>query len=260
MGISEQQKEEIKSLLRKTLTNKLEKYSRESSYMPFLSKIMKDDEKVASYSFIHSIATTLGMSIYEEVSKILAKPNSQETERNVEVKGTLSQEQKATINKIVNGLREGSRKVDKKQEIKEVLSASSKNGSDQKDNRVADFYMKRDDEEYYFEIKTVKPNIDVFTKSKIKLLEWVARKQKPIKAVLAFPYNPYYPKPYSRFTEQGVVEHGEEFLIAEEYWDFIGGKGTYVQLLEIFDEIGEEFKDKIKSKIEEVAREKIGVN
>ena len=119
--------------------------------------------------------------------------------------------------------------------------------------------MKRDNKEYYFEIKTVKPNIDVFTKSKVKLLEWTARKQKPIKAILAFPYNPYHPEPYKRFTEQGVVEHGEEFLIAEEYWDFVGGKGTYEKLLKIFDEVGKEFKEKIKLKIEEVAKEKIDV-
>lgn len=257
MVLTNQQKEEIRKLLIDTITNKLKKYKRESSYMPFLSKLIQDYEKVAAYSFIHSISTSLGMSIYEKVSKIVAKPYAQEVERNVKVGGTLSSSQKEVINKIVNELREGKRKVNIKSETKEVLAVDSSNGKPQKDNAIADFYMKKNNREYYFEIKTVKPNIDVFTKSKVKLLEWIARKQKPINAILAFPYNPYHPEPYSRFTEQGVVEHGTEFLIAEEYWDFVGGKGIFSEILEIFDEIGKKFKEEIKQKINEVAQEKI---
>ena len=259
MPISAEQEEQIKNLLRDTLNKKLSKYKRESSYMPFLSTLIQDKEKVASYSFIHSIATSLGMSLYEMISVILAKPISEVAKRNVKVEGTLSPAQKEAISKIVNELREGIRKVNQEKEIAEVLKADAKGGKNQKDNQIADFFMKRDNKEYYFEIKTVKPNIDVFTKSKVKLLEWMARKQKPIKAILAFPYNPYHPEPYNRFTEQGVVEHGKEFLIAEEYWDFVGGKGTYEKLLKIFDEIGKEFKEKIKLKIEEVAKEKMDV-
>ncbi|HIH54971.1 TPA: TdeIII family type II restriction endonuclease [Candidatus Woesearchaeota archaeon] len=257
MTLSNIQKDEIRNLLRTTLKNKLAKYKRESSYMPFLSKLIQDDEKVAAYSFIHSISTSLGMSIYEEVSKIIAKSSAQTVERGVNVGGTLSSQQKETIAKIVNELREGKRIVNRKKEVTEVLSASSFNGKAQKDNDIADFYMKKDNQEFFFEIKTVKPNIDVFTKSKIKLLEWVARKQKPVNAILAFPYNPYYPDPYSRFTEQGVVEHGTEFLIAEEYWNFIGGKDTFKELLSLFDDVGKELKDEIQKKIKEVAKEKL---
>lgn len=259
MGLNKEQKEEIKELLKTTIKNKLSRYKRESSYMPFLSKLMQDSEKVAAYSFIHSISTTLGMSIYEKVSKIIAGPYAQEVERNVNTGGTLSIDQKSTLNNIVNELRDGTRKVNNKEEIKEVLAANPSNGKPQKDNRIADFYMKKNNQEYYFEIKTVKPNIDVFTKSKTKLLEWVARKQKPIRAILVFPYNPYHPKPYSRFTEQGVVEHKTEFLIAEEYWDFLGGKGTFEELLDIFEEIGQQFKEEIKQKINEVAKEKMNI-
>lgn len=257
MALTNEQKQEIKNLLETTIRDKLKKYKRESSYMPFLTKLIQDNEKVAAYSFIHSIATSLGMSIYEEISKIIARPSSQEVDRNVNAGGTISTNQKETIAKIINELREGSRKVNSKEEMEEVLKADASNGKPQKDNAIADFYMKRNDEEYYFEIKTVKPNIDVFTKSKQKLLEWVARKQKPIHAILAFPYNPYYPEPYSRFTEQGVVEHGTEFLVSEEYWDFIGGKGTFRKILKIFDEVGKKFKEEIKQKIEEVAKEKL---
>ena len=70
--------------------------------------------------------------------------------------------------------------------------------------------MNRKKQEYYFEIKTVKPNIDVFTASKKKMLDWVARKDKDIKSIVALPYNPYAPNPYARFTEQNLYDKNEE--------------------------------------------------
>jgi hypothetical protein len=157
----------------------------------------------------------------------------------------------------VRGLRNGEGKANHATEVKRVLSASPKDGKAQKEGRIADFYMKRSGKEHYFEIKTVKPNIDVFTKSKTKLLEWVARRRSPIKVFLAFPYNPYHPQPYERFTEQGVLEKSEEFLIGKEYWDFLGGENTFEELLKLFDEVGKKFKGKIRQKIQQVAMEKM---
>lgn len=259
MALSTEQKEQICSLLRRTLGKKLEKYSRESKSMPFLLKLLQDKEQIAAYSFIHSIATTLGMSLYEQISVILAEPYVEECNRNVKVGGTLSENQIVVISSIVNGLREKIRKPSIELETKEVLGAPSVNGKFKKDGNVADFFMRKNEVEFYFEIKTVKPNIDVFTDSKTKLLEWIARKQKEIKVFLAFPYNPYAPEPYSRFTEQNMMDHPNDFLIAEEYWDFLGGEGAYSDLLELFDVIGKEFKEKIQAKIREVAEQKIEV-
>lgn len=127
----------------------------------------------------------------------------------------------------------------------------------QKAGNIADFYMLRDGIEYFFEIKTVKPNIDVFEKSKLKLLEWIARKRQHVKVYLAFPYNPYHPQPYSRFTETGMMNHPNDFLIGEEYWDLIGGENTFPSLLETFDEVGKEYKDRLKAKFKEIAEQKI---
>lgn len=257
MGLSLQQKEQIKILLRKKIENKLKKYGRETSSMPFLARLIQDNEKIAAYSFIHSVATTLGMSIYEDVSVIIGKDNSTECFRNYGVGGVISKQQSSTIKKIITELRNNERKANIKNEIVEVLKAPSNGGKFQKAGNIADFYMKRSKEEYFFEIKTVKPNIDIFEKSKTKLLEWVARKRSVVKVFLAFPYNPYYPEPYSRFTETGMMDLPNDFLIGEEYWDFIGGKNTFPQLLETFEEVGKEFKEQLQKKFKQIAREKI---
>ena len=257
MALSNNQKNQITSLLEKKIEDKLKRYTRETSSMPFLTRLIQDSEKVAAYSFIHSIATTLGMSIYEDVSKIIAGESSKECFTKYDIGGVLSREQKSVIDDIVRKLRNGDKKVNHGQEVKQVLSASAKNGKAQKEGKIADFYMLRNGVEHYFEIKTVKPNIDVFTKSKTKLLEWVARRRNLVKVFLAFPYNPYHPQPYERFTEQGVLEKGKEFLIGKEYWDFLGGENTFEQLLELFDFVGKRFKERIQQKIKQVAREKM---
>jgi len=257
MPLSTIQKEKISTLLEQKIEAKLKRYTRESHSMPFLTRLIQDSEKVASYSFIHSMATTLGMSIYEGVSKIITEETADECFTKYDIGGVLSREQKSVINDIIRKLRNGENKVNHDKEVQLVLNASAKEGTAQSEGRIADFYMLRDGQEYYFEIKTVKPNIDVFTKSKTKLLEWVARRRRSVRVFLAFPYNPYHPKPYERFTEQGVLERGKEFLIGKEYWDFLGGHNIFEELLELFDIVGKKFKERIRQKIQQVAREKM---
>lgn len=257
MSLSHLQRIKITKLLEDKIESKLKRYDRETYSMPFLTRLIQDSEKVAAYSFIHSLATTLGMSVYEEVSKIVAEETTQECFTKYDVGGVISRNQKSVIDDIVRELRNGEKKVDHFSEVEKVLAASSKDGKAQKDGRIADFYMRRNGQEYYFEIKTVKPNIDVFTKSKTKLLEWIARRRSPVRVFLAFPYNPYHPQPYERFTEQGVLERRKEFLIGKEYWDFLGGENVFEELLDLFDKVGKEFKQKISQKIQQVAREKM---
>lgn len=257
MGLSENQRQEIVSLLSKKLDDKLRRYARESTSMPFLVRLMQDREKIAAYSFIHSLATTLGMSIYEDVSRIIAEEHAEECFTKYDLGSVISQTQKSVIADILRQLRNRERVCNIEEEIEEVLSANSRGGKIQKEGRIADLYMLRDGIEQYFEIKTAKPNIDIFTKSKSKLLEWVARKRKRIKVFLAFPYNPYHPKPYQRFTLQNLLKPGEDLLIGKDYWDYLGGDNTFEELLELFDSVGRAYKKRIAEKIDEVAQSKM---
>ena len=257
MPLNKKQVIEIKELLSSKIESKLSSYGRETQSMPFLARLIQDSEKIAAYSFIHSMSTTLGMSIYEQVSEIIARPNSDECFRNYSVGGVISPEQKRVINNIIQKLRIKEKPSNISAEKKEVLLASQKYAVSQKFGEIADFYMKRKGKEFYFEIKTVKPNIDVFKASKTKLLEWVARRRKAIYPFLAFPYNPYHPEPYDRFTEVNLVKVGKDCLVGENYWDFLGGKNTYVRLLDIFDCVGKKYKRKLADKFKEIAKTKV---
>ncbi|MBI5326832.1 MAG: TdeIII family type II restriction endonuclease [Deltaproteobacteria bacterium] len=83
------------------------------------------------------------------------------------------------------------------------------------------------------------------------------KKKKASQSFLAFPYNPYHPEPYSRFTEVGMMNHPNDFLIGEEYWDLLGGRNTFPELLDVFDKVGKTFKEKLQNKFKQVANEKL---
>jgi len=257
MALNKEQIEKIKELLRTKLNDKLSKYARETTSMPFLVKLMQDSEKVAAYSFIHSLATTLGMSVYEKISEIVASARYDEVKTGYDVEGEITNEENSVISQILQEIKNGTRTADKEKEIKEILECNNNGG--RKIKVRADLFLKKDNDEYYIEIKTAKPNIDVFVKSKQKLLEWVALRKKKVNTILAIPYNPYHPEPYSRFTMQGYLDEEKELYVAEKFWELLGGKGTYGEVLEIFDEVGKEFKEKIQNKIKEVAEEKMDV-
>ena len=251
MTLNTKQIGEIKDLLRSKINDKLSKYVRETTSMPFLIKLIQDSEKVASYSFIHSLATTLGMSAYEKIAEIVASAHYDEVKTGHDVEGEITNEENSVISRILQEIKNGTRTANKKQEIKEILKC--KNNGGRKIKIKADLFLRKGNDEYYIEIKTAKPNIDVFVKSKQKLLEWVALRKKKVNTILAIPYNPYHPEPYSRFTMQGYLDEEKELYVAEKFWEFLGGKGTYEEVLEIFDEVGKEFKENIQNKIKEVA-------
>jgi len=44
---------------------------------------------------------------------------------------------------------------------------------------------------------------------------------------------------------KGMLDLKAELKVAEEFWDFLGGEGSYLQLLDIFERIGIELRPEI---------------
>lgn len=108
----------------------------------------------------------------------------------------------------------------------------------------------KDNEHFFFDLKTAKPNAGGFREFKRTLLEWVAvllanNPKAIVNTFLAIPYNPYEPKPYNRWTIRGMLDLPNELKVANEFWDFLGGKGTYEDLLGCFERVGIELRNEI---------------
>ncbi len=222
--------------------------------MPFHVRLLGQD-RMALFSFIQSINTTLGTSIFEQVAAIIAVPHFRRAiNQYKDFSNTISDKAQVVIQRIVDDLRAARTRPNKPAEIAEILQVA-KTGTLKKVKRprIDLFLESRDGTEYYFDLKTAKPNIDEIVGFKRKMLEWVAIRgavsPKPkIYTGLAIPYNPYEPQPYDRWTFQGMFDLPNEIKVAEEFWDFLGGKNTYEELLQIFEDVGIELRSEIDAK------------
>jgi hypothetical protein len=225
--------------------------------MPFHYRLLWKD-RMALFSFVHSVNTMLWQSIFEQVGKIIARRNNLEAKDQYnDFSGFISSEAVLQIDKIMRDIRSAVRKPNKELETKEILEVSNKWVMWNEVKKRIDLFIKANDNtEYYIEIKTAKPNIDVFKAVKKQMLEWIAMRwsknnQVKIKPIMAIPYNPYEPEPYDRWTLQWLFDLKEEVLVWKEFWDFLWWEWTYEDLLAVFEEVWlllyNEIDDKMKN-------------
>jgi len=71
MGLTKLQKNNVETVLKNSLRNKFENYNPEPASMPFHTRLLGKD-RMALFSFIHSLNTNFGTSIFEPVALALA--------------------------------------------------------------------------------------------------------------------------------------------------------------------------------------------
>ena len=250
MGFSPAKKDLIVNVLKESIKKKFENYNPETKHMPFHYRLLGKD-RMALFSFIHSLNTTFGTSIYEPVAIALAKDVFAEAQKGADPHIKISSEAHGVIQKILDEISTGEREPNKQKELEEIRKVSiSDNMNIVNLTKIDVLLQDHDGIMYFIDFKTVKPNIGGFQKLKRTLLEWAAAEMArnpeiKIKTMLGIPYNPYHPKPYKRWTMRGMFDLKEEIIVAEELWDFIGGKGSYDGLLDCFEQAGIELRSTI---------------
>lgn len=254
MGLSTDQRKEIFSLLENQIRRKLLVYAPETTHMPFHVRLLGKD-RMALFSFIQSINTTLGTSVFEQVAAIIASVRFKRAVYQFrDFNDTISTEAQRVVQDVLDDLRTARKFSNKMEETRAILSVA-KLGKIKKVKRPRiDLYLEsRDGVEYFIDLKTAKPNLNDFVAYKRNLLEWIGifgakNTNENVRTLLAIPYNPYEPEPYQRWTLQGLFDLQNEFLVAEELWDFLGGEGTYLDVLEVFEEVGLKLRPEIDDK------------
>ena len=236
MALSEEQKIAIKNIIIETIRKKFESYRPEASNMPFHYRLLGKD-RMALFSFIQSLNTAFGTSIFEPVAEKLASLNFLEVKRQYVVGNSISEKAQKEIQDILNELTVGGY-PNKEKEVERIRNVCKADPIKHiRTVRVDLFVRSKDGSVHLFEIKTAKPNISNFKDFKRTLLEWVAiylykHPEAEVHSYIAIPYNPYEPKPYERWTLKGMLDLENELKVAKEVWDFLGGEGAYEELLE----------------------------
>ncbi len=248
MALSSEQKSYIQQVIVNCLRNKFQNYRPESSNMPFHFRLLGKD-RMALYSFIQSLNTTFGTSIFEPVAVALAKNNFVKAQAQYIVGSTIFEGCQQSIQNIMNQLTIGN-SPDKVKEI-EILEKSLTGNKNQMKTVKVDLFVENDKgEQFMFDLKTAKPNISNFKDFKRTLLEWASialtqNEKAKVNTLIAIPYNPYEPEPYQRWTIKGMLDDKHELKVAEEFWDFLGGQGAYIELLDCFERAGIELRPEI---------------
>jgi hypothetical protein len=253
MALSTEIKNKIAKLLCSTVREKLRTYEPETVHMPFHHRLLGKD-RYAMFSFMQSMNTTFGISIWEQIAVILSKGAGAYAEKQHKLLGEIDSKTEKLIGDMHYKLRKGEIIANKLDEVKQIRN-TIKTGEEKNDiDSVVDLFIKIKAQENYFDITSAKPNMKEFVALKLKLMRWIAlRLSQDQKAEvitrLAIPYNPYHPEPYERWTLKGLYDlDRNEILVGEEFWNFVAGSNIYEELLDIFQKTGAELRDEIDRK------------
>jgi type II restriction enzyme len=249
MTLSKQQIELVEETIRKSIKRKFETYKPETKAMPFHYRLIGRD-RMALFSFIHSLNTTFGTSIFEPVAETLTQNSFAKSAKQYVVGNQISEAAQSEIQHIINDLTIG-KNPNKQSEIERIRKVAQTGKMNKlKTVKVDLFVESKSGGIHLFDLKTVKPNISNFKDFKRTLLEWCAivlaeNPNAQIHTYIAIPYNPYEPKPYERWTLKGMLDLEKELKVAAEFWEFLGGIGAYQELLNCFERVGIELRPEI---------------
>lgn len=245
----------ITRLMDKVMTRVLEEdpflKDKHHAEKPLYAALVPDEIFKGSH-FERRFVTPFG-SVWEELAVVAANEGLGFGIRGHSISGVVKQERLRRISQVLNSLEhreQGKDKVrpDWKNELKFIREGQ---GEDIPVTVICDVYAEdhTHGKRYSFELKAPLPNSDITKVSKEKLLKLYAMEPRQIdEAYYALPYNPYgrkenytwsYPGRWFNMREDPVV------LIGDEFWEKIGGLGTYQAFIEAVNEIGKEYKERI---------------
>jgi len=221
----------------------LRKESKKGDLKPFHESLLPDGLLKVT-EFERSFSTKLGTT-FEECARLIALDNHKHAERGYKVKGPISFKAVKRIEEIISRIGTGGMRSSYLEYVEEIVKLAGDRESVERIS-IADLYIvTRDDTEIFVEIKSPKPNKGQCLEATSRLLQihGITHKKYPkVKARYASAYNPYgvEKETYKHSFVLNYMDLGDEVLLGKEFWDLVGGQGTYEEILEIYQEVGRE--------------------
>ncbi|MGK7390119.1 MAG: TdeIII family type II restriction endonuclease [Candidatus Cyclobacteriaceae bacterium M2_1C_046] len=211
-------------------------------------KALLDDEVIKLSSFERSFSTSFGQKYVEEISRLIVEGTGVPCQRQHLLKVSIFQGASDQIDNIMADLKTNRTRPNWKRELADV--AAHDKGRTIIRDVISDLYFERAGIKNFISIKTVKPNLDQTAVAKRDML-YIKAHNPAYEAYFALYYNPTgesqqeyaYSQPFKYFN----MNSDPCVLIGKDYWDFLGGESTYVELLKIFHEVGQTTIGQVKS-------------
>ncbi len=209
------------------------------------------DEIFKGSHFERRFVTPFG-GVWEKLAQVAATEGMGAGTLGKKIIGNVKEERLRRINEILNWLEHGERKKRKKPdwktELQYVLEGGGKNIPV---TIISDVYVEdsRRKLKYAIELKAPLPNSDQTKVSKEKILKLYAMEPRFVDAAYyALPYNPYGRREdyaWSFPARWFDMRNDEVVLIGDEFWERIGGAGTYRAFIDAINEIGQAYRERI---------------
>lgn len=210
------------------------------------------DEIFKGSHFERRFVTPFGAA-WEKLAVQVAKAYHGNCQGGVTVEGTIGEESLRRIQEVLNHLEHGvkGKKKEKPDWERELAYIRAGGGNLIPVPVTCDILIrsKRTGKTYSFELKGPLPNSDQTKVSKEKMFKLLCMSNRPVdEAYYALPYNPYgtranyswsFPIRWFNMREDTSV------LIGDEFWNLIGGKGTYEAFISEINKLGVHYKERI---------------
>ncbi|MBF8962959.1 TdeIII family type II restriction endonuclease [Pontibacter sp. FD36] len=228
------------------------------SAKPLYAALVPDEIFKGSH-FERRFVTPFG-NVWERLARVVAIEAHGGCLMGHSVSGTVGSESLRRIQEVLNGLEHKTKgKAKEKPDWEKELAYIKAGGGELIPVSVTcDIFIHNEetDTKYAFELKAPLPNSDQTKVSKEKMFKLLAMTPKQVDfAYYALPYNPYGKKEdYNwSFPMRWFDMHNDEsVLIGNEFWDLIGGEGTYSNFIKEVNELGKEYRERIYKEFLEI--------
>jgi hypothetical protein len=248
-------KNKIKKIIEETIVNSISGFAKNCSTnkkntFQVLDLLIPKERKIRS--IVGGLETSLGTTLWEPLVKSLALNNGFEVvQEKLKMPKNLSNSLQTMLTDIISQRNVGSNEytpAESHEFIKNVCSTFKSNSDsdfvDVPEGRGVDVWLRKDDKNYLFDIKTVRPNVQAYKSYMEQILYWYAYfysefPKQEMEAYIVFPYNPYEGDFWSKTIGGGKpLSKGSEAQVADEFWGFCSGvTGTYDMILNSFKNI-----------------------
>ena len=189
-------------------------------------------------------STRLG-NLHEKVAAVVAREVHAEVRQPHDLAGAIPVLSREFITQRIGALERREGRPDARFEREQILGHF---GNEVNAATRIDLYVRtHEGETHFFEIKSAKPNKGQCMEMKQRLLTALAiRRDESTHTWWGVPYNPYGRGEYRHAYPLAFFDFEREVLIGKPFWDFVGGPGTYEELLDVYRRVGEDFAQRLR--------------
>lgn len=249
-------RQQAKEIISETVTASIIAFARGSltkkAKFQILDLIIPKERKIRS--IVGGLETSLGTTLWEPLAKALATQNGFEVvESKLQCPVNMPSNLSNTLQTILDERRRNSRVYNAQSShdaIRIVCQTFLTRPIDSFEPAPkgfgVDIWLRKNNVNYFFDTKTVQPNIGAYSKFVEQIINWYAFfysrfPDQQAQARIVFPYNPHEGSFWDNAMGRGLpLERDNEGWVENQFWDFCSGlDNTFEIIIEAFNDLRE---------------------